>query len=325
MTVLNLADVPYEVTLTNKGKYGRKVNICGANLFLPKGESVKVLAESSADVFSLLDQETENLKVYFEEVDDGVKYPKLTAPSFSVILNKTTGTAGEAFSTTGKMVFDRGFISPAYGTSGYRAGLPISYTVGDQVKTTSDLEVPIEITIDSLAEGNTVYQFKVNYSAGEQPKDSEGNNYGSALSAGVLTKSITITGVVPKADPSDFLLGSEAGENKPSSVVTANISSLASEEVEVQTNAILTLPDGTTVLQAKVPTATNRSDYPYVLLQDGIEVSEVWGWNELESKWQESNDTFTKGEPSVIEGKTYYKWTCSSVNSGNLVYRLVLA
>lgn len=327
--ILELSGVPYEVVITNKGKYGRKVNICGANFFLPSKESVKVLAESSADVLSLLDQATGNLKVEIgESVDTGdvVKYPKFTEPSFTVTLDKTSGTAGSSFTATGKMVFNRGTINPAYGTSGYRAGLPTSYEVGGQVKTTSDLEIPIEISIDSLAEGNTTYEFKVNYSAGEQPKDSEGNNYGSPCKAGSLTKSIIITGVAKEVDKNTFYIGSSTGENKPE-VLKTNLSSITSTEIGTNINAVITLPNGSTVLQAVMPVGTSRTDYPYVLLVDSQEISEVYGYDSgLTQSWLTSNDTFTKGESVEIDGITYNKWICSAVNtSGQNSYRLVLA
>ena len=127
----------------------------------------------------------------------GVMYPTIEEPTMSVSLKNTNGTAGAPFETTGVITFNRGKIEPAYGTSGYRAGLPTSYTYNGVTEQSQETTLPITIFIDHLEEGENSVMFEVNYSAGEQPKDSAGNLYGEALPAGKLTASISVNGIMP--------------------------------------------------------------------------------------------------------------------------------
>lgn len=127
----------------------------------------------------------------------GVMYPTIEEPSFEVILKNTIGTAGSSFSTSGTLIFNRGKIEPAYGTSGYRAGLPTSYVYNNIIVETQDLTLPINITIEHLIDGENEILFEVLYSEGEQPMDSAGNIYQAALAAGKISKSIIIDGKMP--------------------------------------------------------------------------------------------------------------------------------
>lgn len=127
----------------------------------------------------------------------GVMYPTIEEPSFEVILENTMGTAGSSFSTSGTLIFNRGKIEPAYGTSGYRSGLPTSYVYNNIVVETQDLTLPINITIEHLIDGENEVLFEVLYSEGEQPMDSAGNIYQTALAAGKISKSVIIDGKMP--------------------------------------------------------------------------------------------------------------------------------
>lgn len=127
----------------------------------------------------------------------GTMYPTIEAPSFDVSIEKTNGNAGSSFTTNGTLTFNRGKIEPAYGTSGYRAGLPTSYSYNGNIVETQDLVLPITLTIDHLNVGDNEVVFEVNYSEGEQPKDSSGASYDAPLAAGKLTKTIVISGKMP--------------------------------------------------------------------------------------------------------------------------------
>ena len=106
-------------------------------------------------------------------------YPTLTAPSATLT---ATGDklleAGSTLNTVFTITFNRGSISPAYGTSGYRAGEATGYSLNEGA---SQVGNTFEATITS---DNTAYQGAVSYGAGEQPKDSKGANYSTALTAG---------------------------------------------------------------------------------------------------------------------------------------------
>lgn len=108
-------------------------------------------------------------------------YPTFTNPSASL---SATGAKlleiGATQATTFTVTFSRGSISPAYGTSGYRSGAATSYQLnGGTAQSTNTFTETVDGT-------TTTYKATVTYGAGDQPLDSEGNNYSSALAAGSL-------------------------------------------------------------------------------------------------------------------------------------------
>ena len=111
-------------------------------------------------------------------------YPTITAPSASI-----TGSGdkllevGATQNVTITIGFNRGSINPAYGTSGYRAGEATGYSLngGASQGTNSFSEV--------VSGTNKTFSGTVDYAAGEQPKDSKGNDYGTALAAGSVNTS----------------------------------------------------------------------------------------------------------------------------------------
>lgn len=109
-------------------------------------------------------------------------YPTLTAPRATL-----TGTGAKIIESGSTLniiltaTFDRGSISPAYGTSGYRAGEATAYSInggGEQVENTFS---------ETVTEVNNTFTATVKYAAGEQPKDDEGGNFQEPLEAGSLT------------------------------------------------------------------------------------------------------------------------------------------
>lgn len=113
-------------------------------------------------------------------------YPTLTNPSVTLT---TTGDklleVGSTLSTTFTLAFSRGSISPAYGTSGYRSGVATAYLFDGETKASGQFTRVVDAT-------KTSYQGSVSYAAGEQPKDSKGQNYSSPLPAGSVNSN-TIT------------------------------------------------------------------------------------------------------------------------------------
>ena len=112
-------------------------------------------------------------------------YPTLTAPSATMT---ATGDKllekGSTLETTMTVTFDRGSISPAYGTSGYRSGAASSYSLNSGAAQAGNT---FAVTV---TESTTSYQASVNYAAGEQPKDSSGDDYGEPLAAGSVATNI---------------------------------------------------------------------------------------------------------------------------------------
>lgn len=111
-------------------------------------------------------------------------YPTITAPSASI-----SGTGdkllevGATQNVTITIAFNRGTINPAYGTNGYRAGEAVDYALnGGTAQGTN--------TFSEVVSGvNKSFSGTVNYAAGEQPKDSKGQNFGTALAAGSVNTS----------------------------------------------------------------------------------------------------------------------------------------
>ena len=110
--------------------------------------------------------------------------PTLTGPSATI-----SGTGekllekGTTQNVTLTISFSRGSISPPYGTSGYRSGAATGYSVnGGTVQSGNTFSVEV-------SGGSRTFSGRVNYAAGEQPKDSTGADYGTALPAGYVTTS----------------------------------------------------------------------------------------------------------------------------------------
>lgn len=132
-------------------------------------------------------------------------YPTFIAPSASLSYSADTyyevGTSIAAKSATASL--NRGSISPAYGTSGYRSGEATNYALAtsgadteysDSSTSSGTFSVP---ALTRATKGNIVLTATVSYAAGEQPKDSKGNNYDSPLAAGSKTASKTMQFIQP--------------------------------------------------------------------------------------------------------------------------------
>ena len=120
-----------------------------------------------------------SLETILSDMLEPTLYPTFTAPSATL---SATGTKllekGATLSTTFTASFNRGAITPAYGTDGYRAGVANGYSLNGG---TSQSE---NTWSETVSESQTSYQASVSYDAGEQPKDSKGNDYQSPLPAG---------------------------------------------------------------------------------------------------------------------------------------------
>lgn len=109
-------------------------------------------------------------------------YPTLTDPSATI---SGSGTklleVGATQESTITVTFNRGSISPAYGTSGYRSGEATGYSLNGGTGQAGNTFT------ETVTGSNNTFTATVAYGAGEQPKDSKGNDYQSPLSAGSVT------------------------------------------------------------------------------------------------------------------------------------------
>ena len=110
--------------------------------------------------------------------------PTLTNPSATM-----TGSGakllecGVTASATMTISFNRGSINPAYGTSGYRSGEATGYKLNGGASQSGNT---FNVTV---SESNNTFTGTVDYAAGEQPKNSKGDNYGTPLPAGFVNTS----------------------------------------------------------------------------------------------------------------------------------------
>jgi len=131
------------------------------------------------------------------------KFPTLINPSSTFTLSQIgvyeTGEVIPVLNFTSN--FNRGNITPAYGTSGFRSGLPNTYNyTGSGLSnfasnSTTDNQIINNYTV---VNNNQIWGNYVSYDVGEQPLSSYSNNYDSPLPNGDTTNNTqTITGVYP--------------------------------------------------------------------------------------------------------------------------------
>jgi len=126
----------------------------------------------------------------------GAKIPTLKDPSFGCeIAQSLFGIYGASYTLKGTLEFNRGSITPDYGTSGFRAGLPYKYSVNDENYETEELTRGFSLSIDSLKAGNNRVIAKVYYNEGEQPLNSLGAPFGNPYPAGEISEEINVLGL----------------------------------------------------------------------------------------------------------------------------------
>ena len=127
------------------------------------------------------------LEKLFRDMLNPVENPQLTPPSATISASGgVLVEEGETATKTLTIAFNRGKIDPAYGTSGNRAGAATGYSINGGESQTGNT---FSVTVD---DSNKTFTGKVDYAAGEQPKNSAGENYGEPLAAGsVNTNTLT--------------------------------------------------------------------------------------------------------------------------------------
>lgn len=130
--------------------------------------------------------------------------PTLTNPSntFTAPLASIYEVGAIIASMTFTATFNRGTISPAYGTSGFRSGLPSFYNyTGPGLTTTasSSLSNVQSVANYTVPAGTSTWTGSVTYLAGEQPLTSGGNPSGTPYPAGTTSPALQLTtsGIYP--------------------------------------------------------------------------------------------------------------------------------
>ena len=212
-----------------------------------------------------------------------VLYPTFTNPSASI---SATGAklleTGSTLNTTITVSFNQGTINPAYGTSGKRSGAATGYSLnGGTVQAGNTFSV-------TVTSAQLTYRATVNYAAGEQPKDSAGNDYSSPLPAGSVNSN-TIT--------YEFV-----------DAMYANTSSAGT----MTKQALVSKSAGTK--QFALP-ATTAADPEQIDVPGTWTVSKIEVLNTLSGKWEDATSQFTKTTTSHDDAAgnpvSYNRYTCN--------------
>ena len=123
----------------------------------------------------------------FRDMLNPTENPTLTNPSATLsVAGSTLLESGSSVEKTFTVDFNRGTISPAYGTSGKRAGEATGYSLNGGTEQQSNTFT------ETVSASNKTFQASVSYAEGPQPKNSAGQNYSTPLPAGSVNSN-TVT------------------------------------------------------------------------------------------------------------------------------------
>ena len=124
----------------------------------------------------------------------GIVNPTLTDPSLSIALSdeNTQLIIGRPTMLKGTLTFNRGKIDPAFTTSGYRAGAPITYSIGEYTFESNSALYDFDIELTPTATQISL-PYSVAYGEGEQPVNSIGQPVDAPLSAGLIQDALNLT------------------------------------------------------------------------------------------------------------------------------------
>ena len=180
-----------------------KINTSGGSSEL-QADLLTTISLGGIDVGTLYEEGTP-IEELLRDLLEPIVYPILTPPSVNIdyAVSSFYPVGGTVPSHTAQVIFDRGSIDPSYGTSGYRSGAATMYQIAtdgadteysDSSAGSGSFDVP---ALTRAAKGNITLTGTVSYEAGEQPKDSAGDDYSSPLPAGSVTETKTLKFIIP--------------------------------------------------------------------------------------------------------------------------------
>ncbi len=187
------------------------------------------------------------LQSFIESILKKTYYPTFTIPSVSILDDIPSkveiGTTGITLFAN----FNRGSINGDNlngvwlnsSSQGFRAGPVIQYTFsGTYIDTVSQTTNGLELITEVIEEGSNIFNVSIDYSEGQQPKDSTGKNYQTPLAAGTISKSMNVNG------KRNAFYGTSTAESAPST--SSEIRSLNSKIDPVDgTSFTISAPAGT--------------------------------------------------------------------------------
>ena len=271
------------------------------------------------------------LEDIIEEMLVTVFYPSFVNPNNTIAFVPSIPATQEVGVTLATIdfeaTFDRGLITPPYGTSGFRSGLPTGYTyTGTDLNfsvSSASLNDVQQISGYTILLGLQSWTNTVDYNAGEQPKDSEGNNFASPLPSGTTSvKTTSINGIYPWFYGKVSSGGAAAGVNRP----TANqalINSGSGNTTVASSNGTIIVPDFT----------STADDYIWFAIPSTSTSKTIWYVNALNNgsiggSIPSGNlfpifDTVSVNSPSALWAGVNYKIYISEVQSAatNMEFR----
>lgn len=207
----------------------------------------------------------------------GISYPQFTNPTLTYKINSEPfGIAGAKYDLKCQLNFDRGTITPSYGTSGYRSGVPYKYEVETEQISSSSLTQNFEYSVEKLMPGENSISIGVYYMQGEQPLDSIGGYYDSPYPAGSIKENLKITGLTASFSGID---GGEVNEDSFSTTLIPSNSKNYEESGLFGDNDIIC------GYQIQTPGASTRSESQIILLPEEIDIYGIKSWDVLSCDW----------------------------------------
>ena len=214
--------------------------------------------------------------------------------------------------------FNRGLITPAYGTSGLRSGLPNTYNY-------TGTNLPASVASTSLSNLQTINNYEillgantwtstVSYDIGEQPLDSDGGNFSTPLPAGTTgVKTTSINGIYPWFYGKVSSGGAAAGVNRPTAD-QALINGFDGKLVASSTGTII-VPDFASTADDYIwfaipSTSTDKNVWYVNALNNGLIGGAVGGANLFPNF-----DTVSINSPTALWSGVNYKIYISNVQS----------
>ena len=216
-----------------------------------------------------------SLETILRELLNPVSNPTFVAPSASLKSNAARNIFGidEPIGLIRfDLNFDQGKITPAYGTSGKRAGAP-SYKIDGQEGQTVNIEMDTKLPI---GEEQVIITGIVAYEEGEQPKNSIGEDYDAPLPSGEVTANLTF-----RRKP--YIYSNKTGifDRMPIEEYNASPIEIDIANGEHPNEATVALPSKALSIET---------------------------WDAIEREWEDVSWEFIE-EQITLDGKNYWKYT----------------
>lgn len=206
----------------------------------------------------------------------GEENPTFKEPSFDYEISQSLlGIKNMPYTLKGTLEFNRGSITPEYGTSGFRAGLPYKYVANEMDYETQELNYNFSLNITALKPGENLTTLAVYYNEGEQPLNSLGAPFDNPYPAGELSKKVNIIG----------LTASYSGLNGEHTEDNFSTELIPIEDENYQKVGLFGNDGLINGYQIKTPDMQSASDVQSILLPKGVKICGIQSWDMNKGTW----------------------------------------